>query len=74
MPPDTDDQLMTSHSHPSRDSPDWEHPDYCPFCGTRLANGGAGFIDHLEAAPECRKRFEVWRERVTEDIGGEWGG
>lgn len=54
--------------------PDWDRPDFCPFCGAKLVDGGLGFIDHLETAPDCRERFEAWRERIAEDIGGEWGG
>lgn len=65
---------MSNYSHPSQDSPDWERPDFCPFCGGELTDGGPGFIDHLEDAPGCRERFESWRELVVEDIGGEWGG
>lgn len=65
-----------SHSHPDPDSPDWDNPDYCPFCGVQLADGGAGFIDHIEgdANEACRERFEEWRENVAGDVGGEWSG
>lgn len=62
------------HTHPPRGEPDWDNPDVCPFCGTGLTGPGAGFVDHLDEAPECRARFEAWRERVTDDIGGGWGG
>lgn len=65
---------MGSDARPSPDSPDWDHPDYCPFCGVKLADGGAGFIDHIADAPECKERFEEWRARIVEDVGGEWGG
>jgi hypothetical protein len=65
---------MEDHSERPRERPVWERPDFCPFCGRGLADGGAGFIDHLIDAPECEERFDAWRERVTEDIGGEWGG
>lgn len=61
-------------THPPRDSPVWDRPDYCPFCGTALADGGAGFVDHLAEADACAARFEAWREQVADDIGGEWGG
>ena len=67
-------ESMAEHSHPSPDSPDWHRPDFCPFCGAELTDAGAGFIDHLGDAPECEERFAVWRQWVTEDIGGEWGG
>ena len=65
---------MGEHSHPSPDSPDWDNPDFCPFCGEALADGGAGFIDHIEDSPACHARFEEWRENVAGDVGGEWGG
>lgn len=65
---------MVSHSHPSRDSSEWDNPDFCPFCGAELTNGGAGFIDHIDANSTCEERFERWRTQVIEDIGGEWGG
>jgi hypothetical protein len=65
---------MSNHSHPSPDSPDWDRPDFCPFCGRRLADGGGGFIDHLDDAPACADRFEAWREQVVDDVGGEWSG
>lgn len=65
---------MASHSHPPSESPEWERPDFCPFCGTELRDGGPGFIEHIEDAPTCKERFDVWRQRVVEDIGSEWGG
>ncbi|MFB6171194.1 MAG: hypothetical protein ABEJ23_01585 [Haloarculaceae archaeon] len=65
---------MTDHEHPPRDSPDWDRPDFCPFCGAELADGGAGFVDHVADAPTCRERFEAWREQVGGDVGGEWSG
>lgn len=54
--------------------PDWEHPDRCPFCGSELADGGAGFIDHTDESLACKGRFEVWRDGIVDDIGGEWSG
>ena len=65
---------MSRRSHPPRDSPDWERPDFCPFCGIELADGGAGFVDHLDDAPECTDRFETWRARVIEKVEDEWDG
>ncbi|MBX0295682.1 DUF7501 family protein [Haloarcula nitratireducens] len=65
---------MTSHDHPQRDSPDWENPDFCPFCGAGLTDGGAGFVDHIEDSPPCEARFESWREQIADDVGSEWGG
>ena len=67
---------MSDHDHPPEDSPNWDDPDYCPFCGQRLPDGGPGFFDHIRTEDNavCRKRFEDWRENVAEDIGGEWSG
>jgi hypothetical protein len=63
-----------THDHPPRDSSAWDNPDVCPFCGARLTDGGAGFMDHIAADEACRERFGAWREAVAGDIGGEWGG
>jgi hypothetical protein len=49
-------------------------PDFCPFCGTHLADAGAGFVDHVAESPACAERFEAWRENVADDVGGDWGG
>ncbi|WP_254547393.1 DUF7501 family protein [Halomarina pelagica] len=54
--------------------PRWGDPERCAFCGARLVDGGPGFIDHIGDSPPCRARFDEWRERVTDDIGGEWSG
>jgi hypothetical protein len=61
-------------THPPRDSPEWETPDRCPFCGAALSDGGGGFMDHVEDAEACSDRFDAWLERIRDDIGGEWGG
>lgn len=63
-----------THSHPSPDSPDWDNPDFCPFCGEALPDGGAGFMDHVSEAPSCRERFDAWREAISGDMDGEWIG
>lgn len=52
----------------------WETPERCPFCETVLANGGSAFIRHVDDREACRAAFEIWRSRVTSDIGGEWIG
>lgn len=65
---------MNVHDHPEPEAPGWDDPDFCPFCGARLADPGAGFLDHLEDAETCRRRFDEWRENVLEDVGGEWSG
>lgn len=64
--------MLTDRS--PRDATAWDDPDRCPFCGARLADGGSGFIDHTRESPGCRARFDVWREAVADDIGGDWGG
>lgn len=63
-----------SYTHPPSDSPEWDNPDFCPFCGAALRDGGAGFIEHIETTPACQERFEIWRENVADDIDGEWSG
>ncbi|WP_254522045.1 DUF7501 family protein [Natrinema caseinilyticum] len=67
---------MAEHDHPAPNSPGWDNPDFCPFCGHRLPDGGPGFVDHIQndANATCRDRFEEWRENVADDIGGEWSG
>jgi len=65
---------MSTDDHPPRDSPEWDNPDLCPFCGTALSDGGAGFMDHAEANEVCRARFEAWVENIRDDMGGDWGG
>lgn len=65
---------MPSDSHLPSDSPAWDDPDYCPFCGAALTDGGAGFMDHVEDSDACADRFESWLDPVREDMDGEWGG
>lgn len=67
---------MNDYEHPSRDSPEWNSPDFCPFCGHELSDGGPGFIDHIEDDGHafCSERFKQWRENVASDIGEEWTG
>ena len=52
----------------------WSDPNRCPFCGAGLRNPGDGFIDHIEEAPNCASRFGLWRDRIGDDIQGDWGG
>jgi hypothetical protein len=59
---------------PDPENVNWEDPDACPFCGAALTDGGAGFVDHADANPDCLARFEEWRANVGADIGGEWSG
>lgn len=67
---------MNDYEHPTRDSPGWDDPDCCPFCGYELPDGGPGFVDHVgnDEYAFCRERFEQWRENVSDDIGEEWSG
>ncbi|WP_436930150.1 DUF7501 family protein [Halosimplex halobium] len=62
------------HVHPEVGSQDWDNPDFCPFCGEQLPDGGAGFIDHTKESDTCRERFEVWRSNIADDVAGEWTG
>ncbi|WP_433631645.1 DUF7501 family protein [Halomicrococcus sp. NG-SE-24] len=64
---------MSEKSHPD-DVTTWNDPERCPFCNDELANAGPAFVDHLERNQSCKKRFETWRERVADDVGGEWVG
>jgi hypothetical protein len=59
---------------PDPEDVDWDDPDPCPFWGGRLRDGGAGFVDHAEASPECMERFEEWRANVADDVAPEWSG
>ena len=52
----------------------WDDPETCPFCGTHLTDGGAGFIDHVAISDGCSARFDIWRQQVAGDVGGEWSG
>jgi hypothetical protein len=63
-----------SYDHPEPHDSNWDDPDFCPFCGAALTNGGAGFVDHIDEFETCKQRFEDWRENIAGDIGGEWGG
>ncbi|WP_435334732.1 DUF7501 family protein [Haloarchaeobius sp. TZWWS8] len=57
-----------------RDERIWDDPERCPFCGGPVSDGGAGFIDHIRLSPECEIRFKRWRDRVANDVPGEWAG
>jgi hypothetical protein len=65
---------MSTDSHPNPESPEWDNPDVCPFCGADLVDGGGGFMDHVDTAETCRERFEAWLDNIRDDIGSEWGG
>ena len=66
--------MKSDTSHPPRDSAEWNSPDHCPFCGTGLRDGGAGFVEHVETAETCRERFEAWLANIRGDMGGTWTG
>jgi hypothetical protein len=65
---------MENHDHPPVNSSNWDNPDFCPFCGQRLPDGGPGVVDHIEEKETCRQRFEDWRENIADDIEAEWSG
>lgn len=50
----------------------WDDPRMCPFCNESLASGGTGFIDHLDDSTVCQVGFDQWRDRIRQDMGGEW--
>lgn len=52
----------------------WSDPTTCPFCGTELADPGAGFVAHIDETPTCETGFERWRANVADDLAGEWSG
>ncbi|MFB6106020.1 MAG: hypothetical protein ABEJ70_03510 [Halobacteriaceae archaeon] len=52
----------------------WDDPERCPFCSEPLADGGAGFIDHIHDAPPCQAGFDDWRSQIRDDMSGGWGG
>ncbi|MCL9818469.1 DUF7501 family protein [Natronocalculus amylovorans] len=51
---------------------EWTDHNHCPFCQSRLADPGAGFMDHLDENPRCKSGFRQWRRNVAGDIGSEW--
>ncbi|WP_435153161.1 DUF7501 family protein [Haladaptatus sp. DFWS20] len=52
----------------------WTNPERCPFCDAGLEDGGWGFIAHVRANPQCSTEYDMWREQIAGDMGGEWGG
>ena len=61
-------------SAPDTSTPTWSNPNVCPFCGTELADPGAGFVDHLADSNGCKDGFELWRGNIADDIAGGWSG
>ncbi|WP_436900652.1 DUF7501 family protein [Halovenus halobia] len=61
---------MSTDTHPPPDSEPWTNPDYCPFCAAELTDPGAGFMDHLDEAPTCQRRFDEWLVRIRDDMSG----
>lgn len=59
---------------PSHDTRNWANPSQCPFCNAPLADGGPGFITHIESTPDCATQFNRWRSNIADDITGEWPG
>lgn len=54
--------------------PTWSDTEACPFCGTGLADPGAGFIDHLDDSDTCERGFDEWRQQIAGDMKGGWSG
>ncbi|GAA0251683.1 hypothetical protein ACFFQF_02665 [Haladaptatus pallidirubidus] len=52
----------------------WTNPEQCPFCDATLEDGGWGFIAHVRTNSSCRTEYDMWREQITGDMSGEWGG
>lgn len=65
---------MSTTDQSSAPKPRWSDPNHCPFCADKLADPGAGFIDHLDENPQCASGFEQWRDRVAGDMMRGWGG
>lgn len=61
-------------SYRSNQLPTWDGHEQCPFCGVPLADGGPAFMAHVSLQPDCHAAFDTWRQRVAEDIAGEWPG
>lgn len=55
-------------------SESWSDPNRCPFCGDALASPGAGFVEHVEEAPDCAEQHGMWKENLSGDIAGGWSG
>lgn len=64
---------MTS-AHRSSEAGRRDDPDYCPFYGVELTDPGAGFIDHIDDAPDCEEQFRDWVDAIRDDMGGDWSG
>ena len=52
----------------------WSDPSTCPFCSSAIADPGAGFVAHLEEAPDCASDFEARWTTLASDLAGEWTG
>lgn len=52
--------------------PRWTGAGSCPFCGESIPDPGAGFIEHTRDSTSCRRAFDGWRERIQNDMKGEW--
>ncbi|WP_152419373.1 DUF7501 family protein [Halobiforma nitratireducens] len=51
---------------------EWDDPRRCPFCGDPIADGGPGFVDHVDETDECAVAFSRWREGIAGDVAEEW--
>lgn len=52
----------------------WTDPNQCPFCGQALSSPGEGFVRHLDESEACDGAYDVWRQRIADDIRGGWSG
>lgn len=52
----------------------WGCPHRCPFCNAAIESPGIGFMAHLEDSESCKRGFRIWRDHVSDDMSGGWGG
>lgn len=42
----------------------------CEFCGELLADPMLAFMEHMDASPACKERWDQWRANVRREAGG----
>jgi hypothetical protein len=45
-------------------------PIYCMFCGTKVAEEGEPYYDHLRQNKACESAWRTWRENLLSDHPG----
>ena len=45
-------------------------PPQCPFCEAPLTDMMLGFLDHVDASPNCHWLWNEWRGNVKREAGG----